>query len=305
MAARVVCQTFLWIFSIFVFFGGAILAAIALAAYFAPDFSTVYQMLAPIYMNYAIWGAAAIGVIVLFVALLGCYSLCHNNRCTITIYWILLLIAAAPVLIASAMLFIKSDDLRWTIEDTLNDFKVELNASYTTSFLNFQSKYECCGIDNKNDKIEDEKKNSDCYDWKNSFPAGCDCNPDGNGNSNNNNNNDGSVILGICDKKSNNPQNQYGCKTDLPNEWKGLYTKGCRQDLLAVYDKTVMMISIAGIVVGVIFLLAAFCSTCVCVCCGKKERCCGDRFVDDGDDRSLASITRSRVTALTSRASNH
>lgn len=319
IVSRKVCQVLSWLFALFVFAGGIALTAIALSAYFMPDFATVYKMLAPNYLQYSIWGCAAIGLIILFVSLLGCYSLCHDNRCTITCYWILLVAAAAPLVISAVLLFIKSDDLRWVIEDTLNDFKIELNATYTTDFVNFQAKYQCCGIDAKSDKIDNEKQNNNCYDWKGSYPAGCDCVTNSNNNNNNNNNNNDQV--GVCTTISNNQndnRNTFGCEQAFPKSWTALYSKGCRDDLMATYDRIISLVQIIALVIGVVFLLAAFFSTCVCICCGKNENCCcrggAENVVETTairnthanpvyqNSNTLAQDTRSM--AVTSRASN-
>ena len=288
MGVRLVCQIFLWLFSSLVFLGGLVFGAVALGAYFLPDFSTVYLLIAPTWMQYTIWGIGAIGLIATFVSFLGCYSLCDNNRCTITIYWLALIIIGAPVVVGSVLLYIKNDQVKAGFVDTLNGFKLQPNESYFTPFLNFEEKYQCCGIDTPNSNIQNDG-NSDCYDWKDQFPAGCQCDPrDTTRNYN-----------GTCLEIPN--QNQFRaitrCNQDAPNNnWKGVYANGCRNDLLASFDDITKMLSIVGLAVGAVFLLAAFCSTCVCVCCGKNERCCGvevdEEEIIPSESTSLSSASR-------------
>ena len=68
-------------------------------------------------------------------------------------------------------------------------------------------------------------------------------------------------------------ESRYKCRQDKDyntdensGNYKGLYMMGCREHLNAELDEFVNIFSIAGIVIGSLFLLVAIFAACVCCC---------------------------------------
>ncbi|XP_075214345.1 CD151 antigen-like [Lycorma delicatula] len=88
------------------------------------------------------------GILVIFVAILGCFGVCHENRCLILLYTFMLLLIFLLEAMVGVLAYIYREQVNIELTTTLNDTFLQsyrINGEKTAAIDRMQQELKCCG----------------------------------------------------------------------------------------------------------------------------------------------------------------
>ncbi|XP_038048837.1 CD63 antigen-like [Patiria miniata] len=167
-----------------------------------------------------------VGVFVVCTGFLGCWGSIRENYCMVAMFAVIIVILLLAELGGGIAGYVLRDDIKSTIEDSMNETLDEYFKNNATKTLldNLQQDFKCCGVDSYKDWYQEYKRDE--------VPKSC------------------------C-------KNETGtCPVDPPVE-KDIYTKGCLDALYDFLEKNIVVIAGIAIAIAVVQIFGVVCACCL------------------------------------------
>jgi hypothetical protein len=208
------------------------------------DFVSSYFTLVPSVV------AIAVGIVFFFAGILGCCSMCKENKCILTMFGVFMFLLLGLLVAASVVTFKFKDEIHDSVRDqtnkTINSYNnTKKGEENEVDYI--QKSLECCGIEQYTDwfKTKWEKEFKKKTPKKNWVPYSC------------------------CNKHAKDV-NCTGDALDVTHSNHTIYTEGCQEKVFRIFNANAKYI--AGAVIGfcVLLVLGIIC-TCALCCLKRRE----------------------------------